>query len=62
MRANEIVKFQKQIHRYLHGSLDQKQVDSLWINLLKNPNWLEILEIELLFISFIRNNKKRILK
>ena len=34
------------IEDYILGRLNQKEIDELWIEFLKEPEWLSIVEIE----------------
>lgn len=43
MRDKDIL---KQIDRYLNGELSEKEADQLWVEILKNPEYLQWLEIE----------------
>jgi len=47
MKKKDIVRIQKQIHAYVGGRLNQHEIDELWIEFLKDPDWYDIFETEL---------------
>lgn len=47
MTEKDIIYIQKLIEDYLLGKLDQRQIDQLWIEFLKEPEWYDLYEAEL---------------
>ena len=41
------IDLEKQIDAYIKGNLSQEEVDELWIELLKNPDYIDLLETEI---------------
>lgn len=37
----------QRIEDYLLGKLNQKEIDELWIEFIKDPEWYEVFEIEI---------------
>jgi len=58
MTENEIIRMQKLIEAYILGKLDQREIDLLWIEFLKKPEWYDIFETELYLRSLGRDAKK----
>jgi len=55
MSDRRIIFMMKKIDRYIRGELDQGEIDQLWIEILKEPEWLEILEMDVLLRMDIKN-------
>ena len=58
MTEKEIIRMQKLIEAYILGKLDQREIDLLWTEFLKDPYWYDIFEIELHLRSFVRAAEK----
>jgi len=54
MKEKDIVRIQKKIHAFIGGRLNQHEIDELWIEFLKDPNWYDIFETELHLRSIAR--------
>lgn len=48
MITGEDLKTFKKIEAYILGKLSESEVDELWVEFLKTPEWYELFEIELL--------------
>ena len=48
MDEKRIIEMMCRIEAYVLGKLNQKEIDDLWIEFLKEPEWLGILEVEIL--------------
>ena len=48
MREEKTIRMMQQIEDYVLGRLSASDIDRLWIEFLKAPNWYEIFEIELM--------------
>ena len=62
MTEKNIIRMQKMIEAYILGKLDQKEIDLLWIEFLKEPEWYDLFETELHLRSLGRAAKKRSIK
>ena len=47
MKEKDIIRMQKLIHAFIGGRLNQYEIDELWIEFLKEPDWYDIFETEL---------------
>lgn len=47
MKNKEKIEISKQIDAYIRGKLSKREIDSLWLQFLKNPNYYELFETEL---------------
>ncbi len=47
MTVKEFIRIQKLIEAYILGKLDQREIDLLWIEFLKAPEWYDLFETEL---------------
>ena len=54
MKEKDIIGIQKQIHAFIGGKLNQHEIDELWIEFLKDPDWYDIFETELHLRSIAR--------
>ncbi|MFP8489283.1 hypothetical protein ACKGJO_09270 [Gracilimonas sp. Q87] len=45
----------KRIHSYVRGTLSGAEADKLWIEFLKDPAWLDVLEIEIHLLHAFNN-------
>lgn len=45
------------IENYIFGKLNQKEINDLWIELLKEPKWMTMLETEVIvkYVAFQEN-------
>ena len=57
MTEKEILKIQKQIENFILGKLSQREIDLLWIEFLKAPEWYDLFEVELHLRALGRNAK-----
>ena len=48
MGEEETIRMMRQIEAYIAGNLSENEIDQLWIEFLKAPEWYEIFEIELI--------------
>ena len=46
----------RQIENYLLGRLNSQEIDELWIAFLKDPEWFEMFEMELMIRRLITSN------
>ena len=58
MTDREIIRMQKLIEAYILGKLDQREIDQLWIEFLKSPEWYDLFETELHLRSLGRAAEK----
>ena len=54
MKKKDIIGIQKQIHAFIGGKLNQHEIDELWIEFLKDPDWYDIFETEIHLRSIAR--------
>ena len=54
MTENEIIRMQKLIEACILGKLDQREIDLLWIEFLKAPEWYRICETDIHLRGLIR--------
>ena len=47
MNEKRIIDMMQRIEKYILGKLTQKEIDQLWIEFLKDPEWLKITETEI---------------
>ena len=47
MNEKRIIDMMQRIEKYILGKLTQKEIDELWIEFLKEPEWLKIAETEI---------------
>ena len=62
MTEKEIIRMLKLIEAYILGKLDQREIDLLWIEFLKAPEWYDLFETELHLRSLGRSAEKRAIK
>ena len=48
MGEEETIRMMRQIEAYIAGNLSTNEINQLWIEFLKAPEWHEIFEIELM--------------
>ena len=48
MNEKRIIEMMHLIEAYILGKLNQKEINQLWIEILKEPEWLAILETEVM--------------
>lgn len=46
MTEKRIIEMMSKIENYIFGKLNHQEINNLWIEFLKEPEWLSILEIE----------------
>ncbi len=56
MNEERIIDMMKRIDAYIRGTLTQYEIDLLWIEFIKEPEWLKILEIEVLLRMNMKNH------
>ncbi len=47
MTEKEIIRIQKLIEDFILGKLNQREIDQLWVEFLKAPEWYDLFEVEL---------------
>jgi len=47
MKEERIIEMMQRIHDYIHGRLNDKEEDDLWIEFLLESHWYDIFETEL---------------
>lgn len=60
MKQDSIKSVMNRINDYIHGRLSQKEIDALWIEFLKAPEWYNLFETELHFIHLAKHTEKNI--
>ena len=58
MTEKEIMQIQKQIEDFILGKLSQREIDLLWIEFLKAPEWYNLFEVELHLRALGRDAEK----
>lgn len=58
MKEQEKIQLLEKIDRYIEGDLSQDEIDDLWKEFLKNPEWYNWFETELHLRSLIKKGKK----
>lgn len=58
MNDQEKIKLQQKIDLYIKGELSQKEIDGLWKQFLKHPEWYDWFETEVHLRSLIKKQKK----
>lgn len=57
------INLEKQIDAYIKGHLSEEEVDKLWVELLKNPEYIDLLETEIAVKKvFDERNRKEVSK
>ena len=51
MTLDKQIDIQKRIQAYINGNLSQQQIDELWIEFLKDPDWYDYFITELHLIA-----------
>ena len=54
MNEKRIIDMMQRIEKYILGKITQKEIDELWIEFLKDPEWYSIFETELHLRSIAR--------
>ena len=54
MNETRIIDMMQRIDSYIRGRLNQQEIDELWIEFLKEPEWYRIFETDLHIRSLIR--------
>ncbi len=62
MKEERIIDMMKRIDQYIRGGLTQEEIDELWIEFIKEPEWYRIFETDLHIRSLIKsiNIKKEV--
>lgn len=55
MSIEKQIQTQQQIVRYINGELPTEEIDKLWINFLKAPDWYEYFETELHLVAIFND-------
>jgi len=50
------MKMMQRIDLYIRGRLSQQEIDELWIEFLKEPEWYKIFETDLHLRAIAKNN------
>lgn len=50
----------QRIEDYLLGRLNPQEIEELWIEFLKDPEWFEVFEIELMIRRLIISNNQMV--
>lgn len=58
MKQDRLINMMKRINDYIHGRLSQQEIDALWIEFLKEPEWYRLFETELHLIHLAKHAKK----
>jgi len=56
MNETRIIDMMQRIDSYIRGRLNQQEIDQLWIEFLKEPDWYSKFETDLHLRSLIRKN------
>ncbi len=62
MDTKDKIETLKKIERYIRGELSQKEIDELWVEFLKNPEYYEWFETELHLRSLARKGDNPLVK
>ena len=58
MNETRIIDMMRRIDSYIHGRLNQQEIDELWMEFLKELEWYKIFETDLHLRSLIRKKSK----
>lgn len=58
MNDQEKIQLQRKIEQYIKGDLSQDEIDELWIEFLKHPEWYNWFETKVHLHSLIKKGKK----
>ena len=56
MTEKEIIQMQKLIEAYILGKLALREIDLLWNEFLKEPEWNDLIEAQLYLISYTKKD------